>query len=178
MYNNSTYKLISSPHFGYIWGSYNRHTDTTSFKGDTKSLYYGLTNELSRDIALEHFILEPNLEFNIAGLYNDTIKDEQGLNVNSHNDISAEIGIGLYIKKRLEFAKKRSLSMRVGGGTYLELLNPYKTLKGSIPGMMGSYNFNKRKNNRNRSVLKTSIKYKQNNLDLIGELNKLGYEIK
>ena len=182
LYNNSTYKLISTPHIGYIWGNYNRHTDNASYKGKTKALYYGLTNELSRDVALEYFILEPTAELNIAGLYSNAIKDEQGINIEEHNDLSAEIGIGLYLKKRLEFAENRSLSVRVGGSSYLEMLHPYKNLHGKMAGMNGTYTFNKPTKSKTHSLLKTSVKYQQDNINLIGELNKYledsdGYEV-
>ena len=181
MYNNSTYKFISTPHIGYIWGNYQRHTEDKTYKGNTQAFYYGLTNELSRDIALENFILEPTTELNLAGLYSNKIKDSQGLNVDSHNDISAEIGIGLYLKKRFEFANKRNLSVRIGGSTYYEMLHPYKKLHGSLPGMLGSYNFSKPSKSKNHSVLKASVKYQQDHINLIGELNKYiedtdGYE--
>lgn len=182
IYNNSLYQFISTPRVGFLGGKYKRYVEGESRRGNTKDYYYGITNELHRDIALEKFILEPNAEFNVAGLYSSKIKDSGGLMIDSHNDISAEIGIGLYLKKIFNFAHQNSLSVRAGGSTYLELLNPYRQLHGSLAGMNGYYKLNKTKYSRNRSVLRTGVQYHQNQINLIGELNKYiedtdGYEV-
>ena len=122
--------------------------------------YYGLTNQLHRDIALERFILEPGMEFNFAGLYTSEINEAQGLSIDNHNDLSAEFGIGLYAKKTFEFDNQSRLSIRAGGSAYLELLNPHRKLYGRMTGMNGSYKFNKTSASKTRSVLSTGINYR------------------
>lgn len=182
IYQNALYQFMSTPHVGFLWGKYTRHTDNASYHADTKEYYYGITNQLRRDIALERFILEPGMELNFAGLYTSDIKEAHGLNVDSHNDLSVELGIGLYAKKTFEFDENNSLSVRAGGSTYLELLSPYRNLYGSMNGMNGSYRFNRTANSKTRSVLSTGVNYRHGQMNLIGELNKYiedtdGYEI-
>lgn len=182
VYQNALYHFMSTPHLGFLWGKYDRHTDNTSYHADTKEYYYGITNQLRRDIALERFILEPGMELNFAGLYTSGINEAQGLNIDGHNDLSAELGIGLYAKKTFEFDDNNSLSIRAGGSTYLELLNPYRRLSGSMDGMNGSYRLNQTSNSKTRSVLSTGVNYRHGQMNLIGELNKYledtdGYEI-
>ncbi|MBR1605491.1 MAG: hypothetical protein IJ660_05245 [Alphaproteobacteria bacterium] len=181
IYHDALYQFMSTPHLGILWGNYHRHTDDASYRGNTKEVYYGITNELRRDIALEKFILEPTAELNIAGLYIDDIHDNM-LKIKGHNEFSAEVGIGLYLKKMYTFDNHSSLSFRAGGSTYLELLNPYRQLHGSLAGMSGKYRFNRTAHSRARSVFKTSVKYQKEQMNLIGELNKYiedadGYEV-
>lgn len=182
VYHNSLYQFMSTPRLGFLWGKYNREGNETRYHGKTHEAYYGITNELRRDIALEKFILEPNAELNIAGLYTSKIKEDGGLVIDNHNDVSAEIGFGLYLKRTFEFANRNTLSFRVGGSTYMEMLNPYQRLHGSMPQMIGSYKLNKTAASKTHSVLKTSVKYQKDQMNLIGELNKYiedsdGYEV-
>ena len=104
------------------------------------------------------------------------------LRVKNRNEFSAEAGIGLYLRKTYTFDDQSNLSFRVGGSSYLELLNPYRQLYGSLAGMNGRYKFNRTAHSRARSILKTSIKYQKEHMNLIGELNKYiedsdGYEV-
>lgn len=182
VYHNALYQFMSTPRLGVLWGKYDRHGNESTYHGKTHEAYYGITNELRRDIAFEKFILEPNAEFNIAGLYTSKIKEDSGLNIDSHNDVSAEIGLGLYLKKTFEFSNQGNLTVRAGGSTYLEMLNPYHRLHGAMPQMAGSYKLNKTSASKTRSVLKTSVKYQKEQMNLIGELNKYiedsdGYEV-
>lgn len=178
---SSLYHFMSVPHAGFLWGKYKRHLEDQAYHADTRDFYYGITNELHRDIALEHFILEPGAELNFAGLYTSGM-DDNAIRIKGHHTHSAEVGVGLYLKKRLEFANQSSLSFRAGGSIYQELLDPYVSLHGHLAGMAGDYKFNKLKASKTRSVLKTTVQYKQGQMNLFGELAKYiedadGYEV-
>ena len=182
IYHNSLYQFISTPRIGFLWGNYERRANNKSYHADTQEYYYGITNELRQNIALEKFILEPKLELNLTGLYTSSIKEAYGLNIKGYNDISAELGFGLYASKDFEFDNNSILKVRVGGSTYFELLNPYQRMSGHLSGMIGEYKFNKTSHSKNRSVLNTSVKYQHGDINLIGELNKYiedtdGYEV-
>jgi len=182
IYHNSLYQFISTPRFGFLWGNYKRYANNKSYHVDTQEYYYGITNELRQNIALEKFILEPKIELNMTGLYTTSIKEAYGLNIKGHNDISTELGFGIYATKDFEFENRGNLSLRVGGSTYFELLNPYQRITGSLSGMNGEYKFNKSSYSKNRSVLNTSVEYQHGNMNLIAELKKYieetdGYEV-
>lgn len=177
----SLYHFMSTPRAGFLWGKYKHQLENEQNHATTKEFYYGITNELHRDIAFEKFILEPNAELNFAGLYIPHIK-EKGLLIGNHNDISLEIGIGLYLKKKFEFNNHNSLSFRLGGSIYQELLNPYASLYGSLEGMSGKYKLNQPSVSKTRSVLKTTVKYQQGQLEFLGNVKKYiedtdGYEV-
>ena len=64
-------------------------------KADVKNYYYGITNEVRKEIDFGTVTLEPTAEFNILGLYQDSTKEKNGLEVKSANNLSVEGGIGL-----------------------------------------------------------------------------------
>lgn len=181
IYENNDYQFISTPRIGYGWGDYTRFANGNMFDADVDSYYYGLANELRRDIDVELLVFEPIFEFNILGLYQGEMKEDNQLNIDSNNNLSVEAGIGLYAKKTFKFGEDE-LRLRVGGSVYHEFGDPYARMSAGMNGMNGEYNLNSYTVQRNRAVLAARAEYQHKQANFYGQFNKYveddgGYEV-
>lgn len=172
VYEEEGLKVLSMPRFGMGWGEYKRRTAGAEYKADTKNYYYGISNEVRKDIDLGIVTLEPTAEFNVLGLYQDSTKEKNGLTVNSSNNLSVEGGIGLYVKKSFSLTDENDLKLRLGGTYYHEFNNPYQAAKARIDGMAGSYHMDSYETQRDRGVITFRMDYKHEEFDFFVEANK------
>ena len=165
-------KLISIPRLGIGFGDYDRVGSSQLYDGDTTNYYYGITNELRHNMDFGWFGLEPTLEFNVLGMYQDRIKEDGVVDISSSNNLSIEGGVGLYATKLFEFGEAHSLKLRAGGTYYHEFGDPYRAQKARLAGTDVSYRINSYNASRGRGVVSLRADYKYNQFDLYGEFTK------
>ena len=165
-------KLISVPRLGIGFGDYDRVGSSQLYDGDTTNYYYGITNELRHNMDFGWFGLEPTLEFNVLGMYQDRIKEDGVVDISSSNNLSIEGGVGLYASKLFEFGEAHSLKLRAGGTYYHEFGDPYRAQKARLAGTDVSYRINSYNASRGRGVVSFRADYKYNQFDLYGEFTK------
>lgn len=172
IYTTEGLKAVSMPRLGIGWGEYKRRIGSDESKADVKNYYYGITNEVRKEIDLGTVTLEPTAEFNILGLYQDSTKEKNGLEVKSANNLSVEGGIGLYARKSFSIMEKNDLTLRAGGSWYHEFNNPYQAARARIAGMLGSYQMDTYDVERDRGIFSVRMDYKHDRFDFYFEANK------
>lgn len=172
IYTTEGLKAVSMPRLGIGWGEYKRRIGSDENKADVKNYYYGIANEVRKEIDLGTFLLEPTAEFNILGLYQDSTKEKNGLEVKSANNLSVEGSIGLYARKSFSITEGNDLTLRAGGSWYHEFNNPYQAARARIAGMLGSYQMDTYDVERNRGILSVRMDYKHDRFDFYFEANK------
>ena len=182
LYNSSEYKLLSTLKAGYGFGSYKRTLGAHTYKADTENFYYGLTNEARKNIDAGSFAIQPTAEFNVQGVYIGDTKENNGINVQSANNLSVEAGLGLYAVKMYDFYNGDKLNLRAGATYYYEFGDPYANIEAGMTGMSGTYAFDGHKLRRSRAVAGIRADYLHDSLNLYLAANKYfetnsGYEI-
>ena len=172
IYTTEGLKAVSMPRLGIGWDEYKRRIGSDESKADVKNYYYGITNEVRKEIDLGTVTLEPTAEFNILGLYQDSTKEKNGLEVKSANNLSVEGGIGLYARKSFSIMEENDLTLRAGGSWYHEFNNPYQAARARIAGMLGSYQMDTYDVERDRGILSVRMDYKHDRFDFYFEANK------
>lgn len=172
IYTTEGLKAVSMPRLGIGWGEYKRRIGSDESKADVKNYYYGITNEVRKEIDLGTVTLEPMAEFNILGLYQDSTKEKNGLEVKSANNLSVEGGIGLYARKSFSIMEENDLTLRAGGSWYHEFNNPYQAARARIAGMLGSYQMDTYDVERDRGIFSVRMDYKHDRFDFYFEANK------
>ena len=172
IYTTEGLKAIAMPRLGIGWGEYNRRADGFDNKADTKNYYYGITNEIRKEFDLGAVVLEPTAEFNVLGMYQDSTKEKNGLEVKSANNLSVEGGLGLYARKSFSIKDENDLTLRAGGTWYHEFNNPYQAARARIAGMVGSYQMDSYDAERDRGILTFRMDYKHEGFDFYFEANK------
>lgn len=172
IYTTEGLKAVSMPRLGIGWGEYKRRIGSDESKADVKNYYYGITNEVRKEIDLGTVTLEPTAEFNILGLYQDSTKEKNGLEVKSANNLSVEGGIGLYARKSFSIMEENDLTLRAGGSWYHEFNNPYQAARAKIAGMLGSYQMDTYDVERDRGIFSVRMDYKHDRFDFYFEANK------
>lgn len=172
IYTTEGLKAVSMPRLGIGWGEYKRRIGSDESKADVKNYYYGITNEVRKEIDYGTVTLEPTAEFNILGLYQDSTKEKNGLEVKSANNLSVEGGIGLYARKSFSIMEENDLTLRAGGSWYHEFNNPYQAARARIAGMLGSYQMDTYDVERDRGILSVRMDYKHDRFDFYFEANK------
>lgn len=172
IYTTEGLKAVSMPRLGIGWGEYKRRIGSDESKADVKNYYYGITNEVRKEIDLGTVTLEPTAEFNILGLYQDSTKEKNGLEVKSANNLSVEGGIGLYARKSFSIMEENDLTLRAGGSWYHEFNNPYQAARARIAGMLGSYQMDTYDVERDRGILSVRMDYKHDRFDFYFGANK------
>lgn len=170
-YKGDSFTFVSIPRVGYGWGDYDRHVSGSVYSADTKNLYYGITNEVRKDIDLRYFTLEPTAEFNILGVYQDKTKEREQLTIKSSNNISIEGGLGLYAKKSININEDNAFKVRLGATFYQEL-GDYDNTKASMSGVLGSYNMKGYESDRSRGVMSGRLDYIHKEINLFTEASK------
>ena len=172
IYTTEGLKAISMPRLGIGWGEYKRRTGGEENKADIKNYYYGVSNEVRKEINFGTLTLEPTAEFNILGLYQDNTKEKNGLEVKSSNNLSVEGGLGLYARKSFSIMAENDLTLRAGGSWYHEFNNPYRAARARIANMLGSYQMDAYDVERDRGILSVRMDYKHEGFDFYFEANK------
>ncbi|MDR1694210.1 MAG: ankyrin repeat domain-containing protein [Lactobacillaceae bacterium] len=182
-YQTDTIAFVSMPRVGLGWGDYRRVVSGNIYKADTKNYYYGVTNEVRKDIDLGFFTLEPTAEFNVLGVYQTKTKEKQQLTVKSSNSLSVEGGLGLYAKKTFEIDDFNSVKVRIGGTFYQEFGDTYGNSNATMFGMPGYYNMKGYESDKSRGLISGRLDYYFKSLNLFTEAGKIierdgSYEIK
>lgn len=172
IYTTEGLKAVSMPRLGIGWGEYKRRSGNDKNEADIKNYYYGITNEVRKEIDLGAVTLEPTAEFNILGLYQNSTKEKNGLEVKSANNLSVESGLGLYARKSFSLMEENDLTLRAGGSWYHEFHNPYQAARARISGMLGSYQMDTYDVERDRGILSVRMDYKYDRFDFYFEANK------
>ena len=68
-------QFLSMPKIGMGWGEYTRYAQGKEYKADTRNYYYGINNELRHDVDMGIVTLEPVVEFNVLGFYQNRTKE-------------------------------------------------------------------------------------------------------
>lgn len=171
-YKNDKFQFISTPRLGYGWGDYTRFADDGLFSSDVDNYYYGIGNELRQDIDVGYLVFEPLIEFNILGLYQGGLNENNKLDIDSSNNLSVEGGLGLYAKKTFEISEDQKINLRAGGTVYYEFGDPYTAMKARMSGMDGTYHLNSYAVQRTRAVLSARAEYQYKQMSLYSQFNK------
>ena len=170
---NKTTKIVSVPRVGVGFGEYQRMAASGSYEGDTKNLYYGITNEARHEYDFGWIGFEPTLEFNVLGMHQAKIKENSAVEIDSADNFSIEGGVGLYATRLFEFGEQQKLKLRAGGTFYHEFADPYKARQARLKDAEISYLLNKYDLSRNRGVVSVRMDYEYNDaLNVYGEFNK------
>ncbi len=151
--------------FGYADGEYERHTSYGTYESDLTGWIYGLSNALRYTQDMGFVIIEPEVQFNVLGYYQNRIREDANkdlsISADSSNNISVESGFGVFIKKNMVINEFNRLKMKLGGMWYHEFANPYHSLRARHRGSVGSYRLTDKEGiyNRNRGVLRADIEY-------------------
>ncbi|MBR5599390.1 MAG: hypothetical protein IKW39_05045, partial [Alphaproteobacteria bacterium] len=167
--------LVSILNLGYGYGDYDRGSNR---EADIEQLIYGLTNELRYTIDLNGFAeLEPALMLNTIGYYEkgfDEGNATDAIETKSANNLSVELGTGLFFKKEFTTEKYGKFGFKFGGAYYHEFANPYRDISMRIKN--GSrYKLDDYANlyQRDRAVIETMIDYVYKDISLYLKYNKL-----
>ena len=169
--------LVSILNLGYGYGDYDRGSDKQS---DIEEIIYGLTNELRYTININGFAeLEPALMLNAIG-YTEKGFDEgnakDAIQTKRTNNLSVELGLGVFLKKEVKMEKYGKLGFKIGGVYYHEFADPYRDITLRHKDALGSwYRINDYANlyQRDRAVLEAVIDYAYKDLALYVKYNKL-----
>ena len=169
--------LVTILNLGYGYGDYERGADRES---DLEEIIYGLTNELRYNINLNGFAeLEPALMLNAIGYTEDGFNEkdaENAIKTKRTNNLSVELGAGLFVKKEVKMEKYGKLGFKIGGVYYHEFVDPYRDITVRHKNGIGPwYNINDYANlyQRDRAVLEAVIDYAYKDLSLYLKYNKL-----
>lgn len=182
IYNTDAGQFISTPRVGYGWGDYKRFVDGNEYFADVENFYYGAANQYRHEIDLGWMVFEPLIEFNVLGLYQDKTRENEKLSIDSANNLSVELGLGLYARRSFVFDKDNELNLRIGGTVYHEFADPYHEMTAQMYGMSGNYNLNSYTVQRNRAVLNARADYRYQQFNFYGQFNRYiedngGYEV-
>ena len=169
---DETLALITTPRIGIGMGNYHRYADGVEYKSDTNNYYYGVTNELRKEFDVGFVTIEPTAEFNILGVYQDELKEKNGLTVKSANNVSVEAGAGLYAVKAFQLSEEDTLKFRVGGTYYHEFNNSFRASKAQMNGMAGSFHMESYETQRNRGVLSLSANWRHQMMNFYLQLSQ------
>ena len=170
---NKATKIVSVPRVGAGFGEYQRKAASGAYEGDTKNLYYGITNEARHEYDFGWIGFEPTLEFNVLGMHQAKIKENSAVEIDSADNFSIEGGVGLYATRLFEFGEQQKLKLRAGGTFYHEFADPYKARQARLKDAEISYLLNKYDLSRNRGVVSVRMDYEYNDaLNVYGEFNK------
>ena len=162
-------QFLSMPKIGMGWGEYTRYAQGKEYKADTRNYYYGINNELRHDVDMGIVTLEPVVEFNVLGFYQNRTKEN--IRVESNNNVSVEGGLGLYAKKSFSLTDEDELKIRLGGTYYHEFNNPYQAPKAGVVGLLGSYQMDSYDAQKDRAVLSARFDYKRGKFNFYLEGN-------
>ncbi|MFV0627431.1 MAG: hypothetical protein ACK5N8_08820 [Alphaproteobacteria bacterium] len=172
-YQSDAFNFVSTPRIGYGFGDYKRYSGSQTYSADTNNYYYGVGNELRKDIDLNFFTLEPTAEFNVFGVYQDKTKENDQITIKSSNNVSVEGGLGLYAKKTFEIDENNAMKVRLGGTYYQEFNDANSGSTARINGMGGDYKVKGYEAQRYRAVISSRADYKYKDINFFGEASKL-----
>ena len=168
---NKTTSALIKPKAGFGRGHYRRTADNGKNKAKTKEYYYGIDSAAKHSINTSIANIEPNTGISLTGMYmKGDNESNKGIHLKSKNILSAVYSAGLDINKEIIFNKEHSIKLTAGGKYYHEFGNKY-TQKATLEDMVGTYNIESNRLNRDFGLLSLKAKYSYNNLSIQTSFN-------
>lgn len=148
-------------------------------RADINDIFYAFTNELRYTMDLSGMAeLEPALMLNVIGYEEDDLSEKgssQALKVKGTHNLSAEAGVGLFLKREMSMSKYGKLGMKIGGIYYRELADPYDEIRARNVGGTGSFVINDYAGlyKKDRAILEAAIDYEYKALSVVFKYNKI-----
>ncbi|MBQ8750056.1 MAG: hypothetical protein IJZ30_00260 [Alphaproteobacteria bacterium] len=174
LYKNNNFKYLGTITAGAGMGSYNRNAMSGNYEADTFDIYYGMNNSIEYSVDMKVAELVAEAELNLQGIASDDAdENNEGFVLKSNNSLSLEAGIGLKLRKTIEFAKNRSLMFAIGSKYYHEFLDPYKRLDVTMKGSPVSFDAGYYDEDKNRLKTTAEAMYKDGDLSVGAEISHI-----
>ena len=166
-------KMVSTPRFGYAYGTYNRKGfNNRDYKGTLSKQMFGFMNEARLPFKAAGWTLAPSAELNMVNYHTEGAEADNlpyALRVKEQNNYSLEAGLGLHAGKQVNFDEQSALSFNLSAAVYHEFGNPYET-KVTVNGMSGNFAVKDENRGANRAVLRSNFEFTRGNTVLGGAL--------
>ena len=166
-------KMVSTPRFGYAYGTYNRKGfNNRDYKGTLSKQMFGFMNEARLPFKAAGWTLAPSAELNLVNYRTEGAEADNlpyALRVKEQNNYSLEAGFGLHAGKQVNFDEQSALSFNLSAAVYHEFGNPYET-KVMVNGMSGSFAVKDENRGANRAALRSDFEFRRGNAALSGSL--------
>ena len=166
-------KMVSTPRFGYAYGTYNRKGfNNRDYKGTLSKQMFGFMNEARLPFKAAGWTLAPSAELNMVNYRTEGAEADNlpyALRVKEQNNYSLEAGLGLHAGKQVNFDEQSALSFNLSAAVYHEFGNPYET-KVTVNGMSGNFAVKDENRGANRAVLRSNFEFTRGNTVLGGAL--------
>ena len=165
--------MVSTPRFGYAYGTYNRKGfNNRDYKGTLSKQMFGFMNEARLPFKAAGWTLAPSAELNLINYRTEGAEADNlpyALRVKEQNNYSLEAGFGLHAGKQVNFDEQSALSFNLSAAVYHEFGNPYET-KVTVNGMSGNFAVKDENRGANRAVLRSNFEFTRGNTVLGGAL--------
>jgi outer membrane autotransporter protein len=142
-----------------------------AYKASTKDYFYGFDTEARQAYDLGMVEIEPNVGFNLTGLYMDDVKEkDDGMKIKSKNVISAQSFVGADVKKKFEIDTHQAVAAIVGGKYYHEFGQKYRA-KATMADMNGYYDIISDRLKRNFGLLSAKAQYNYDKFSVSASVN-------
>ena len=169
-YTNDNFRAMAKPKVGFGKGHYSRSGVDKAYKADLTN-YYGIDAEARQTIDLDVAQLEPVAGANITEVKADSLKENNGgLKADSDKVTSVQSVIGMDIKKDFDLGKEQSILLTAGGRYFHEFGSKYSTMA-TMDNMLGSYQINSNRLQRNSGLLSVKAQYDYKKLSLSAAVN-------
>ena len=170
-YTNDNFRAMAKPKVGFGKGHYSRSGVDKAYKADLTNYYYGIDAEARQTIDLDVAQLEPVAGANITEVKADSLKENNGgLKADSDKVTSVQSVIGMDIKKDFDLGKEQSILLTAGGRYFHEFGSKYSTMA-TMDNMLGSYQINSNRLQRNSGLLSVKAQYDYKKLSLSAAVN-------
>ena len=165
--------VVSTPRFGYAYGTYNRKGfNNRDYKGTISKQMFGFMNEARLPIKTAGWTLAPSAELNLVNYRTEGEESASlpyALRIKEQNNYSLEAGLGLHAGKQVKFDEQSALSFNLSAVVYHEFGNPYQT-KVMVNGLSGSFAVRDEERGANRAALRSDFEFRRGNAALSGSL--------
>ncbi len=166
-------KMVSTPRFGYAYGTYNRKGfNNRDYKGTLSKQMFGFMNEARLPFKAAGWTLAPSAELNMVNYRTEGAEADNlpyALRVKEQNNYSLEAGLGLHAGKQVNFDEQSALSFNLSAAVYHEFGNPYE-IKVTVNGMSGNFAVKDENRGANRAVLRSNFEFTRGGAKLSGAL--------
>ena len=170
-YSNDNFRAMAKPKIGFGKGHYSRSGVDKAYKADLTNYYYGVDAEARHTIDIDIAQLEPVAGANITEVKVDSLKENNGgLKADSDKVTSVQSVIGMDVKKDFDLGKEQSVLLTAGGRYFHEFGNKYSTMA-TMDNMLGSYQINSNRLQRNSGLLTVKAQYDYKKLSLSAAVN-------
>ena len=171
IFNSDHLKALIKPKAGLAHGHYRRMGTQRAYKASTKDYFYGFDTEARQAYDLGMVEIEPNVGFNLTGLYMDDVKEkDDGMKIKSKNVISAQSFVGADVKKKFEIDTHQAVAAIVGGKYYHEFGQKYRA-KATMADMNGYYDIISDRLKRNFGLLSAKAQYNYDKFSVSASVN-------